>query len=70
MYIFEKAPKIVNIDQHLTLKKYILFFVTSFAVISVKAQSGYNYQEWGIGGGEETDLLRRSIFKHGEVFLS
>jgi len=51
MYIFGKAPKIVNIDRHLTLKKYILFFVTSFAVISVKAQSGYNYQEWGIGGG-------------------
>lgn len=33
------------------MKKYILFFVTSFAVITAQAQSGYNYQEWGIGGG-------------------
>lgn len=33
------------------MKKYILFFVTSFAALTVKGQSGYNYQEWGIGGG-------------------
>jgi hypothetical protein len=32
------------------LKKYILFFVALTAAISVKAQSGYNYQEWGVGG--------------------
>jgi hypothetical protein len=42
-------PKIVNIDQLLALKKYILFFVSVLAVITVKAQSGYNYQEWGVG---------------------
>lgn len=50
-YTFEKAPKIVNIDQHLALKKYILFFAVVFIATAVKAQSGYNYQEWGIGGG-------------------
>jgi hypothetical protein len=50
-YIFEKAPKIVNIDQHLALKKYILFFAIVFIAMAAKAQSGYNYQEWGIGGG-------------------
>jgi len=31
------------------LKKYILFFVALFAAITVKAQSGYNYYEFGIG---------------------
>jgi hypothetical protein len=31
--------------------KYILFFIPVIAAISVKAQSGYNYQELGIGGG-------------------
>jgi hypothetical protein len=33
------------------LKKYILFFITALAALAVKAQSGYNYQEFGIGGG-------------------
>jgi hypothetical protein len=33
------------------LKKFILFFVLVFAVTTVKAQSGYNYYEWGWGGG-------------------
>jgi hypothetical protein len=33
------------------LKKYILFFITTLAVITAKAQSGYNYQELGIGVG-------------------
>lgn len=32
------------------MKKYILFFVALIAAITVKAQSGYNYYEWGIGG--------------------
>jgi hypothetical protein len=50
-YTFEKAPNIVNIDQHLALKKYILFFAVVLIATAVKAQSGYNYQEWGIGGG-------------------
>jgi hypothetical protein len=49
--IFEKAPKIVNIDQLLVLKRYILFFALGMLATAVKAQSGYNYQEWGIGGG-------------------
>jgi len=31
------------------LKKNILFFVALFAAITVKAQSGYNYYEFGIG---------------------
>jgi hypothetical protein len=33
------------------LKKYILFFVITIVSITVKAQSGYNYQELGVGGG-------------------
>jgi hypothetical protein len=33
------------------LKKYILFFVAALATISAKAQSGYNYYEFGVGGG-------------------
>jgi hypothetical protein len=33
------------------LKKYILFFISALTAITVKAQSGYNYQEFGIGGG-------------------
>jgi hypothetical protein len=33
------------------LKKYILFFVIILAAITVRAQSGYNYYEFGIGGG-------------------
>jgi hypothetical protein len=33
------------------LKKYILFFIVTFAAITAKAQSGYNYQEFGIGFG-------------------
>jgi hypothetical protein len=33
------------------LKKYILFFVITLAVVRVKAQSGYNYQELGISAG-------------------
>jgi hypothetical protein len=49
--IFEGTPNIVNIDQHLALKKYILFLVITFAAIGAKAQSGYNYQEFGIGAG-------------------
>ena len=31
------------------MKKYILFFVAAFAAFTVKAQSGYNYQELGVG---------------------
>jgi len=34
----------------LILKKYVLFFVITIVSITVKAQSGYNYQELGIGG--------------------
>lgn len=49
--IFEKTPKIVNIDQLSVLKKYILFFAIAILAAKVKAQSGYNYYEWGIGGG-------------------
>jgi hypothetical protein len=45
------TPNIINIDQHLALKRYILFFFTVLASISVKAQSGFNYQEWGVGLG-------------------
>jgi hypothetical protein len=33
------------------LKKYILFFAVALLATAVKAQSGYNYYEWGIGGG-------------------
>jgi len=33
------------------LKKYILFFVAVIAVVGAKAQAGYNYYEFGIGGG-------------------
>ena len=42
-------PKIVNIDQHLVLKKYILFLFALSASIAAKAQSGYNYYQWGVG---------------------
>jgi hypothetical protein len=35
----------------LALKKYILFFVITFTAFTVKAQSGYNYQELGVGVG-------------------
>jgi hypothetical protein len=31
------------------LKKYILLFIAALAAISVNAQSGYNYQELGVG---------------------
>jgi hypothetical protein len=51
IFIFGKAPKIVNIDQLLVLKKYILFFAIVLLTAGVKAQSGYNYQEWGVGVG-------------------
>ena len=50
-YIFEKAPKIVNIDQLLVLKKYILFFAVLVLGSVARAQSGYNYAEWGVGAG-------------------
>jgi hypothetical protein len=33
------------------LKKFILFFVLTVAGFAAKAQDGYNYYEWGIGGG-------------------
>jgi hypothetical protein len=33
------------------LKKYILFFIATIAVTTANAQSGYNYQELGIGVG-------------------
>ncbi|ASU32431.1 porin family protein [Mucilaginibacter xinganensis] len=33
------------------MKKYILFFVIVIAAIGVKAQAGYNYYEFGVGGG-------------------
>ncbi|WP_183557191.1 hypothetical protein [Mucilaginibacter sp. SP1R1] len=33
------------------MKKFILFFVISLAVVTAKAQSGYNYYEFGVGGG-------------------
>jgi hypothetical protein len=45
------APNIVNIGQLLLLKKYILFFATAMIAAAVNAQSGYNYQEWGVGAG-------------------
>jgi hypothetical protein len=54
-YIFGRtgfiSPKIVIIDQHLALKKYILFVITLFMAVTVRAQSGYNYYEWGVGAG-------------------
>jgi hypothetical protein len=31
------------------LKKYILFLAITMAAVTVRAQSGYNYQEWGAG---------------------
>ena len=33
------------------MKKFILFFVLALAAIAAKAQGGYNYYEFGIGGG-------------------
>jgi hypothetical protein len=33
------------------LKKYILFLAATIIATAVKAQSGYNYPEWGVGGG-------------------
>lgn len=33
------------------MKKYILIFFTTLAANTVNAQSGYNYQEWGVGAG-------------------
>ena len=33
------------------MKKFILFFVLGFAGFTAKAQDGYNYYEWGVGGG-------------------
>lgn len=33
------------------MKRYILFFVAVIFGAEVKAQSGYNYYEWGLGGG-------------------
>lgn len=33
------------------MKKYILVFVAVVLAASAKAQSGYNYYEWGVGGG-------------------
>lgn len=33
------------------MKKFILFFVLAVAGFKVKAQEGYNYYEWGVGGG-------------------
>jgi hypothetical protein len=35
----------------LHLKRYILFCVLTVAVIGAKAQAGYNYYEFGVGGG-------------------
>jgi len=50
----------------LILKKYILFFVITIASITVKAQSGYNYQELGIGASASairgfTNVQRQDI---------
>jgi hypothetical protein len=46
------------------LKKYILFFVLFFALATVKAQSGFNYYEYGVGvggsyGKAEADLKKQ-----------
>jgi hypothetical protein len=46
------------------LKKYILFFVLGFTVATVKAQSGFNYYEFGAGfsasyGKAEADLKKQ-----------
>lgn len=54
---------IVNIDQHLTLKKNILFFVAILAAITVKAQNGYNYQEFGVGVGASYERGYTNITK-------
>jgi hypothetical protein len=48
------------------LKKYILFFVLVFAVVTTKAQSGFNYYEWGAGvgasyGKAEADLKKQDF---------
>jgi len=48
------------------LKKYILFFVLSFTVSVVKAQSGFNYYEFGVGAGAsygkaEADLKKQDF---------
>jgi len=51
IFIFGEAPNIVIIDQLLVLKKFILFFTAALLTMAAKAQSGYNYQEWGVGIG-------------------
>ena len=40
---------VVIINKILQLKKYILFFIVVFAAGTVKAQSGYTYQQFGVG---------------------
>jgi hypothetical protein len=51
------------------LKKYFLLFVLVCAVAMAKAQSGYNYYEWGFGGGVNYargfDDLKKQVWHPG-----
>ena len=47
--IVYSRPKIVIIDQQLTLKKFILLFSSIFYILIVNGQGIYNYREWGVG---------------------
>ena len=47
----------------LILKKYILFFAAALLATVVKAQSGYNYQEWGAGLGASYERGYTNITK-------
>lgn len=46
------------------MKKYILFFVLAFTSIVVKAQSGFNYYEWGVGAGVSYGKAEADLKKH------
>jgi hypothetical protein len=51
------------------LKKYFLLFVLVCAAVMAKAQSGYNYYEWGLGGGVNYargfDDLKKQVWHPG-----
>jgi hypothetical protein len=48
------------------LKKYILLLIAIAAVFTVKAQSGYNYYEFGVGGGASYERGYTNITKQYE----
>ncbi|QEM13826.1 hypothetical protein [Mucilaginibacter rubeus] len=51
------------------MKKYFLLFVLVCATVMAKAQSGYNYYEWGFGGGVNYargfDDLKKQVWHPG-----